>query len=151
MYDISEQDAKKDIPDHFADQFSVTIHPYGATFSWMKTRVVPMGTVVPEGQSIPPEVVSITRMAPAHVKMMIFTLFRLIREQEEQQKCSVPIPQSTLDDMKITAEQWAAFWPPIVEGETPNEIAPVPAPVAEVPAPAPAAAPAVFGSQPPPA
>ena len=82
----------------------------------MKTRVVPMGTIMPEGQGIPPEIVQITRMAPAHVKMMVFTIYRLIREREKEQDCIIPIPKQTLDDMKIEVPDWAAFW-----GETKDE------------------------------
>ncbi len=147
LYEIDQE--KKEIPDNFADQFSVTMHPYGAAFAWMKTRVVPMGTVVPDGQSVPPETVQITRMTPVHVKMMVFTLFRLIREQEKTQNCMVPIPESTLKDMNIEPSEWAAFW-----GEAQNEIAPAEAPAEIVPI-APVApveaAPAVAGPQPQPA
>ncbi len=147
LYDIENE--KKDIPDNFADQFSVTMHPYGVTFSWMKTRVVPMGTIMPEGQGIPPEIVQITRMAPAHVKMMVFTIYRLIREREKEQDCIIPIPKQTLDDMKIEVPDWAAFWGEVQKNEDAPAVVPevvAIAPVVEV-----VAAPAVAGSQPNPA
>lgn len=79
----------EEMPDVYADQFMMTLSPYGVTMSFMTS-----GAPVAKGQpSVLPHQVLVLRMSLEHAKAMAQIMHTELKHYEEQViKCPIPLP-----------------------------------------------------------
>lgn len=109
--------------DVFADQYEVSVHPFGCTLTFVssKSRAPDDPEVVArregQAQGLPPLPLILAKVAtvhltPEHLKAIIFTSWRYITQVEAQLGHQWQVPKPIADAMSIKPEEWAAFWNP---------------------------------------
>ena len=91
--------------DVYADQFTVTLSPFGANLSFAVREAHPAPARAPQAKNL-----GTVRMSVEHMKSMVFILRRQIREFEEGSGIRMDLPRSVLGQLNIPAEDWDAFW-----------------------------------------
>jgi hypothetical protein len=92
--------------DAYADQFQITLGPYGSTLSFLVSQATPP----PPGASLQSDRVATIRMSLEHLKVMTFLLRRQVVQYERDRAIDVQIPQEILNSLRIGLEDWQAFW-----------------------------------------
>lgn len=91
--------------DAYADQFSITITPYGSNLSFL---------VSPAHQDpakpSPPTPVATIRMSVEHAKVMVMVMKKHIRTVEEQSGVETKVSPFVLNQLGISPEDWDTFW-----------------------------------------
>ncbi|MBI2862383.1 MAG: hypothetical protein HYX89_06165 [Chloroflexi bacterium] len=85
----------------YADQFRLTLGPYGATLTFGVSPAHP-DPVRPES---PHELVRI-RMSLEHLKVMTMILRRQLGQYEQQNRLNIPLPESVLSQLGLSMEDW---------------------------------------------
>ena len=93
-------------PDVYADQFQITLGPYGATLGFQLSKPTPP---VPGTTPQADRVVTV-RMSLEHLKVMAFLLTRHLRQYQREAGITVPLPGEVLNSLRIGREDWDAFW-----------------------------------------
>jgi|SRR3990172_1412327 len=95
-----------DAPDVYADQFQVTVNPWGVTLNFQKTSPDPP----PQGAMPQSERVATIRTGAAHLKAMIFMMKRQVDTIEKDTGVRADVPTQVLSAMGIGREDWDSFW-----------------------------------------
>lgn len=92
--------------DEYADQFTVTITPFGANLSFAVREAHPAGGVrVPQSIHL-----GTIRMSIEHLKTMVVIIRRQVMEVEAQTNVKADVPVQILNQLQIAPEDWQNFW-----------------------------------------
>ncbi|MBM3956569.1 MAG: hypothetical protein FJ313_00780 [Gemmatimonadetes bacterium] len=91
--------------DVYADQFTVTLSPFGANLSFAVREPHPAPARAPQSRSL-----GTVRMSVEHLKSMVFILRRHIQEFERGSNVRTDLPRSVLNQLNIPVEDWDSFW-----------------------------------------
>ena len=91
--------------DKFADQFTITITPFGANLSFSVREAHPSPGRPPQAKTL-----GTIRMSVEHIKTMVMILRRQIRQVETQTGVKAEVPQEILNQLQISKEDWDEFW-----------------------------------------
>lgn len=89
-----------------ADQFQVTVGPYGVTLNFSLTSP----TLPAPGSAQQAERLATVRMSLEHLKVMTFILRRQLMEYEQSTGVTIPLPIQVLNSLGIGPEDWETFW-----------------------------------------
>ena len=92
--------------DIYSDQFQVNTGPYGSTLNFLLSQPTPPAP----GTAPQAELLATVRMSLEHLKLMTFMLRNQIQTHEEQTGTTIPIPPQVLNSLRISREDWDAFW-----------------------------------------
>ena len=92
--------------DVYSDQFQVNTGPYGSTLNFLLSQPTPPAP----GTTPQAELLASVRMSLEHLKLMTFVLRNQILTHEEQTATTIPIPPQVLNGLRISFEDWDAFW-----------------------------------------
>jgi hypothetical protein len=92
--------------DIYTDNFQVSTGPFGCTLNFLASNPTP-----PAPGTSP----QITRLATVrtsleHLKLITFLLRNQIRAYEDQSGVTIQIPVQVLNSLRISPEDWDAFW-----------------------------------------
>ncbi len=102
MADDNNQAGKFDL---FADQFTITITPFGANLTFSVREPHPAAGRTPSSQTL-----GTLRMSVEHLKTMVMVIKRQISLVENQTGVKVEVPRDVLRQLQIPPEDWDAFW-----------------------------------------
>jgi len=91
--------------DEFADQFTVTITPFGANLSFAMREAHPSAGHPPQAKTL-----GTIRMSVEHMKTMVMILRRQIRQVETQTGVKAEVPLEILNQLQISQGDWDDFW-----------------------------------------
>ena len=91
--------------DEFADQFTITITPFGANLSFAVREAHPSAGKPPQAQTL-----GTIRMSVEHLKTMVMILRRQIREVETKTGVKAEVPQEIFNQLQISKDDWDEFW-----------------------------------------
>lgn len=92
--------------DVYSDQFQVNTGAFGSTLNFLISQPTP-----PAPGTIPQSELLVTiRTSLEHLKLMTFILRNQILTHEEQTGTTIPIPVQVLNGLRISPEDWDAFW-----------------------------------------
>ena len=92
--------------DIFADQFQLTVGPYGCTLSFLLSPPAPPAPgSMPQGERM-----ASVRVSIEHLKVLAFMLRRQIVQYERATGTEVQLPADVLNSLQIGPEDWDAFW-----------------------------------------
>lgn len=91
--------------DAYADQFMVTLGPYGASISFLASAPHPGPGAPP-----PPERVATMRMSLQHLKTMAIVINRQVKRMERESGVVYDVPNQVLGQLAIAREDWDSFW-----------------------------------------
>lgn len=92
--------------DVYADQFQVSVGPYGCALSFMISSPTPPAP----GTTPPATRLASVRMSLEHLKVMTFLLHTQLRQYERQTGVTIQLPGEILNSLRIGREDWDAFW-----------------------------------------
>jgi len=91
--------------DVFADQFTITITPFGANLSFQVREPHP-----PPGRAPRVQDLGTVRMSVEHLKTMVMIIRRQVLKVEEDSGVQAEVPISILNQLGIAPEDWNLFW-----------------------------------------
>ncbi|MDP2920640.1 MAG: hypothetical protein Q8O43_10550 [Dehalococcoidia bacterium] len=91
--------------DEYADQFTITITPFGANLSFAVTEAHPSAGRVPQVRTL-----GTIRMSVVHLKLMVIMLRRQVLQVEGQTGIKAELPNNLLNQLQIPLEDWSGFW-----------------------------------------
>jgi len=91
--------------DEFADQFTITITPFGANLSFAVREAHPSPGKPPQAKTL-----GTIRMSVEHIKTMVMLLRRQIREVETKTGVKAEVPSEILNQLQISKDDWDEFW-----------------------------------------
>jgi len=94
--------------DVYADQFTITITPFGANLSFDVREAHPSPGKSPQSHTL-----GTIRMSVEHMKTMVMILRRQIRLVESETGVKVEVPRNILNQLSISQEDWDEFWKPL--------------------------------------
>ena len=94
--------------DEYADQFTITITPFGANLSFAVREAHPSPGKSPQAQTL-----GTIRMSVEHIKTMVMILRRQIRQVETQLGVKAEVPLEILNQLHISQDDWDDFWIPL--------------------------------------
>lgn len=89
----------------YADQFVVTLTPYGASLSFEVSVPHPSGHAPQPAQRV-----ATIRMSTEHLKTVAFTIVRHVKKMESEFGVTYNIPSQVLGQLGIGREDWDDFW-----------------------------------------
>ena len=92
--------------DVYTDQFQVNTGPYGVVLNFLRSQPTPPAP----GSSPQADQQATIRMSLEHLKLMTFVLRNQVLSHEEQTGTTVQLPMQVLNGLKISKEDWDAFW-----------------------------------------
>ena len=98
-------DETKETFDEYSDQFTVTITPFGANLSFAVVEPHPSQTKAPQTKPL-----GTIRMSVEHLKTMVMIIRKQILQVEHQQGVKAEVPNSILNQLRISKEDWDSFW-----------------------------------------
>ena len=90
--------------DEYADQFTITIHSFGANLSFAASVPHPPTTGQTQSQHL-----GTIRMSVESLKTMVFVIWHQI-VRIEQSTGAVKVPGEVLDQFQISLDDWNALW-----------------------------------------
>ncbi len=91
--------------DEFADQFTISITPFGANLSFSVREAHPSPGKAPQARTL-----GTIRMSVEHMKTMVMILRRQIRQVETQTGIKAEVPLEILNQLQISQGDWDEFW-----------------------------------------
>ena len=91
--------------DTYADQFTVTLTPFGANLSFGVREPHPSAAQAPQAQNL-----GTVRMSVEHLKTMVMVIRRQILVVESQTGIRADVPRDILNQLQISPEDWDTFW-----------------------------------------
>lgn len=92
--------------DVYADQFQINTSAFGSTLNFLVSPSTPPSPGTPPQA----ELLGTIRTSLEHLKVITFMLRRQILNHEEQTSTTISIPFQVLNGLKISPEDWDAFW-----------------------------------------
>ncbi|MBI4330749.1 MAG: hypothetical protein HY673_05680 [Chloroflexi bacterium] len=92
--------------DEYADQFTITVTPFGANLSFAVREAHPA-----PGGRIPQAIhLGTVRMSVEHLKTMVVMIRRQVMQVEAQTNVTADVPGQILNQLQIAPEDWQSFW-----------------------------------------
>lgn len=91
--------------DVYADQFTVTITPFGANLSFAVREPHPSPSGAPQSQNL-----GTIRMSVEHLKTMVMIVRRQILLVEGETGVRAEVPRNILNQLGIAPDDWDTFW-----------------------------------------
>ena len=91
--------------DVYADQFTITITPFGANLSFAVVEAHPSAGRAPQSERQ-----GTVRMSVEHLKTMVMVIRRQILQVEQGAGFSAEVPRNILNQLQIPFEDWESFW-----------------------------------------
>ncbi|MBI4298530.1 MAG: hypothetical protein HY666_02065 [Chloroflexi bacterium] len=91
--------------DVYADNFTITVTPFGVNLSFGVREPHPSTARVPQSTHL-----GTIRMSTEHLKTMIMIMRRQVLQVEEGTGVKAEVPREILNQLQIAYEDWAAFW-----------------------------------------
>ncbi len=91
--------------DQYADQFTITLTPFGANLSFGVREPHPSMGRAPQSQNL-----GTIRMSVEHLKTMVMIIRRQVIQVEGATGVKAEVPRDILNQMQIAFEDWEAFW-----------------------------------------
>ena len=91
--------------DLYADQFTITITPFGANLTFALREPHPPPGRAPQSQDL-----GTMRMSVEHIKTMVMIIRKQILKVEEDMHVKAEVPPNILQQLDIPMEDWEAFW-----------------------------------------
>src|SRR5512139_545762 len=98
---MADEAKQKEPFDVYADQFTITITPFGANLSLAVREPHPSSAQVPKSQLL-----GTVRMSVEHLKMMVTIIRNQILQVERQYGVKAEVPRSILNQLQIPPEDW---------------------------------------------
>ncbi len=91
--------------DVYADQFTISITPFGANLSFAVREPHPSPARAPRTENL-----GTVRMSVEHLKTMVMIVRRQILMVEQETGVKAEVPRSILNQLQISPEDWDTFW-----------------------------------------
>ena len=91
--------------DEYADQFTITITPFGANLSFGVREAHPSAGRAPQSEHL-----GTIRMSVEHLKTMVMVVRRQILSVERETGVKAEVPRSILNQLQISPEDWESLW-----------------------------------------
>jgi hypothetical protein len=91
--------------DVYADQFTITITPFGANLSFRVVEPHPDQTRAAQATYL-----GTVRMSVEHLKTMVMIIRRQILTVESQTGIKADVPRAILNQLNIAPEDWDNLW-----------------------------------------
>lgn len=91
--------------DEYADQFTITLTPFGANLSFAVREAHPSAGKAPQSRDL-----GTIRMSVEHLKTMIWIIRHQILAVEDKTGVKADVPRDILNQMQIAPEDWDSFW-----------------------------------------
>lgn len=98
-------DNDSELFDSYADQFTVTITPFGANLTFGVREPHPSAGRQPQSQNL-----GTIRMSVEHLKTMVIVLRRQIILVEGETGVRAEVPRNILNQLGIDPDDWDTFW-----------------------------------------
>lgn len=98
-------DENNEVFDVYADQFTITITPFGANLSFAVHEPHPS-----PGRSPKSENLGTVRMSVEHLKTMVMIIRRQILMVERETGVKAEVPRAILNQLQISPDDWDTFW-----------------------------------------
>ena len=95
-----------DVLDFYADSFQVLTSAYGCTLNLLRSA----STAPRPGTMQVGECLATARMSLEHMKVLIFVLYRQLRQHETESSVTIQVPAGLLNNLQIGMEDWEKFW-----------------------------------------
>jgi hypothetical protein len=92
--------------DVYADQFQVSVGPFGCSLNFLLSGPTPPAP----GAAPQVERLATVRTSLEHLKVITFMLRRQVLDYEAQTGTDIPIPAQVLNALRIGLEDWNLFW-----------------------------------------
>lgn len=102
---MADQPAEPDAFDVYADQFTLTITPFGANLSFGVREPHPSPGRAPQARNL-----GTIRMSVEHLKTIVTIIRRQIISVEKQTAVKAEVPRDILNQLGISPEDWDSFW-----------------------------------------
>ena len=99
---VSENNQKFDM---YADQFTITVTPFGANLSFSVREPHPSSGRAPRAEDL-----GTIRMSVEHLKTMVMIIRRQILMVEHETGVRVEVPRAILNQLQISPDDWDTFW-----------------------------------------
>ena len=109
---MNDPTKKADRAEIFADQIRLNLNPNGCLLLFQRTNPFDPPILDAENNSVMAyEEVANVRVTPAHLKQMVYLMWKTILEQAKDIPGGViNVPKPVLDGMGVDLDQWAAFY-----------------------------------------
>jgi hypothetical protein len=87
--------------DVYADQFTVSVGPYGVSITFSLTQPHPAPGQPPQRRDL-----VTVRMSLEHTKVMAMILHRQLKNYERENSIEIPIPYSLYQQLGLAPEDW---------------------------------------------
>ena len=91
--------------DKYADQFTITITPFGANLSFGAREPHPATARTPQNQHL-----GTIRMSVEHLKVMTMVIRKQILQVERESGVKAEVSIMMLNQLQIPPEDWETFW-----------------------------------------
>ncbi len=102
---MTDESKRREPFDLYADQFTITITPFGANLSFGVREAHPSPSQTPQSQHL-----GTVRMSVAHLKTMVMVIRRQILKVERQTGVRAEVPRDVLNQLQIPPEDWDSLW-----------------------------------------
>lgn len=102
---MAENPPNREPFDVYADQFTVTITPFGANLTFSLREAHPSAGKAPSSQEL-----GTVRMSVEHLKTMVMLIRRQVKQVEDSTGLKVEVPRQVLNQLQISPEDWDTFW-----------------------------------------
>jgi len=102
---MADESKQREPFDVYADQFTVTLTPFGANLSFAVREPHPSGARAPQAEHL-----GTMRMSIEHLKTMVMIVRRQVLQVENETGVKAEVPRAILSQLNIPAEDWDSFW-----------------------------------------
>ena len=102
---MANDDRRDETFDEYADQFTITITPFGANLSFAVREAHPSPGRPPQSRHL-----GTIRMSVEHLKTMVMIMRRHVLQVERETQVKAEVPRSLLQQLGIAFEDWESFW-----------------------------------------
>lgn len=96
---------EREMFDEYADQFTITITPFGANLSFAVREPHPSAGRPPASRNL-----GTIRMSVEHLKTMVMIIRRQILLVESETGVRAEVPPNILNQLQIAPDDWNTFW-----------------------------------------
>ena len=102
---MADESTRREPFDLYADQFTITLTPFGANLSFGVREPHPSPSQTPTSDHL-----GTMRMSVEHLKTMVMVMRRQVMQVESQTGVRHEVPRDVLNQIHIPPEDWDAFW-----------------------------------------
>jgi len=102
---MADDVGKREPFDEYADEFTITITPFGANLSFAVREPHPSAGRAPQSRHL-----GTIRQSVEHLKTMVMIIRRQILKVESETGVRAEVPRNLLNQLQIAPEDWDALW-----------------------------------------